>query len=125
MFYEKASGRRNLRTAAGEGMVTPVRPVVVEYRDGTKETLLPDRHRFDPAHVLVRQRPEVFELCDKRDRTNAPARFREALRVAERELTRPSSTTSRPGRSGLRSGRVSPRNPRARYGRHQLGRRYQ
>ena len=119
-MFEKASGRRNLRVGAGEGMVTPVRPVTVEYRDGTKETLLPDRHRFDPSHTLVRQRPEAFELCCKGDRTNAPQVFRDALRAAERELTRPASTASRPGRPGLRSGRVSRRNSRGRYGRYQI-----
>jgi hypothetical protein len=119
--WERASGRRNLRVGAGEGMVTPVRPVVVEYRDGTKETLLPDRHRFDPAHPLVRERPEAFALCCRDDRSSAPQVFRDALRAAERKLTRPlASTASRPGRPGLRSGRVSRRNPRGRYGRYQI-----
>jgi hypothetical protein len=125
VFFEKASGRRNLRVGAGEGMVTPVRPVTVEYRDGTKETLLPDRQRFSPSHSLVRQRPELFELCCKGDRTAAPRVFRDALRAAERDLTRLSSTTPRPGSglrsgreplgSGLRSNRLSRRNPRGRY----------
>ena len=117
MFFEKASGPRRLRQ--GEGMVTAVRPVTVTYRDGSVERLVPHRTNFVPDHELVRQRPELFQLCRKDDRTTAPQVFRGVLRAAERELTRPSSTASRPG-SGLRSGRVSRRNPRGRYGRYQI-----
>jgi hypothetical protein len=113
MFYERASGPRRLRM--GEGMVTAVRPVTVTYRDGSVERLVPHCTNFDPSHPLVRQRPELFQLCRKDDRTTAPQVFRDVLRAAERELTRPSSRASRPRPgSGLRSGRES-------RGRYQLG----
>jgi hypothetical protein len=138
VFYEKASGRRGLRVEAGEGAVTPTRPVTVEYRDGSREQLIPGRHRFAPDHGLVRQRPELFQLCCKDDRTTAPRVFRDALRAAERALTRPPSGAAprsrlrRKGRepwrlgSDLRSDRLSRRDPRGRYGRHQIRRdRYQ
>ena len=106
-MYERASGRRQMRVTAGEGMVTPVRETTVTYRDGTRERLIPDQSRFCPSHELVRQRPELFTLCmGKGDRTTAPARFRDALRAAERALE---SEPRRPRRDSLRP-----------YGRYQL-----
>ena len=88
-MYERASGPRQRRSVAGERMVTPARPVIVTYNDGSEERLLPDRQRFDPSHPLVRERPELFRLCmSKGDRTNAPARWRDALRAALRDEER-------------------------------------
>ena len=79
---------RKRRVAEGEGTVTPVRELTVSYRDGTKEELIPGLHRFDPSHALVRQRPELFALCCKGDRTSAPAYFRAMLARAERDVKR-------------------------------------
>jgi hypothetical protein len=80
---------RSLKVIAGEGMVTPVAPMTVRYRDGSEERLLPNRHRFAPEHELVTQGPEKFRLCmPKGDRTDAPEQFRAALRAANREVTR-------------------------------------
>jgi hypothetical protein len=80
---------RSLRVIAGEGMLTPRRPMTVRYRDGTEERLLPNRHRFAPEDELVTQAPEKFRLCmPKGDRTDAPEQFRAALRAADREVTR-------------------------------------
>jgi hypothetical protein len=43
------------------------------------------RHRFSPDHPLVLEAPDNFELCMKHgDRTDAPDRFRHALRAADR-----------------------------------------
>jgi hypothetical protein len=110
-MYERASGRRQLKM--GEGMVTAVRPVTVTYRDGSVERLIPGCTNFDPAHELVRERPELFTLCHKNDRTTAPRRFWDALRTAERRLEQagPASRTShsRPGRYQLRSPRKESR----------------
>jgi hypothetical protein len=106
---------RKRRVAAGEGMVTPAREVTVTYQDGRKEELIPGRTRFDPSHTLVRQRPELFTLCAKRDRTSAPATFRAMLARAEREVRR-ELEDPRALEQATRSAR-----PRARtYGRHQL-----
>lgn len=76
---------RALKLIAAEGMVTLIRPLDGRYRDGTEERLLPNRHRFAPEHELVAQAPEDFRLCmPKGDRTDAPERFRAALRAADR-----------------------------------------
>jgi hypothetical protein len=76
---------RSLKLIAAEGMVTLIRPLDGSYRDGTEERLLPNRHRFAPEHELVAQAPEDFRLCmPKGDRTDAPERFRAALRAADR-----------------------------------------
>ena len=87
-MIEASGGARYLRVKAGESMVTPVAETIVTYGDGSRETLIPGRSRFAPEHEVVRQRPELFELCCRDDRTNAPAVFREALRAADRRLTR-------------------------------------
>jgi hypothetical protein len=79
---------RKRRVADGEGTVTPVSEVTVTYSDGTTELLVPGRTRFDPSHTIVKQRPELFTLCAKRDRTSAPATFRAMLARAEREVRR-------------------------------------
>lgn len=79
---------RKRRVADGEGMLTVVAETVVTYADGTTELLIPGRARFDPSHPLVRQAPEKFTLCDRRDRTTAPAHFRAMLARAEREVKR-------------------------------------
>ena len=116
-LYEVSGARRVLRVGAGEGMVTPAREVTVTCADGRSEVLVPGLHRFDPSHTLVKQRPELFVLCDRRDRTNAPARFRELLASAERNVRREladpraleqATRTQRPART---------------YGRYQLKRR--
>lgn len=122
--YERASGPRQRRSVAGEGMVTPVRPMVVTYENGGEERLLPDRQRFDPSHTLVRQRPELFALCmPKGDRTNAPARYRDALRAALRDEERILDGTAGPpsGTSHSRP-RRTPQTGREpwRLGRHQI-----
>ena len=54
MFFQKASGGRAVRSLEGEGMVTVTKPVTVTYRDGTREQLVPGRHRFAPHHELVK-----------------------------------------------------------------------
>ena len=115
-MYERASGRRQLRM--GEGMVTAARPITVTYRDGSVERLIPGCTNFAPNHELVRERPELFTLCRKDDRTTAPQRFRDVLRAAERRLEQtagpPSGTShSRPRRS--QTGREP-----WRLGRHQI-----
>lgn len=106
-MYERASGRRQLRM--GEGMVTAARPVTVTYRDGTVERLIPGCTNFDPGHELVRERPELFTLCRKDDRTTAPKRFRDVLRTAERRLEQ-AGASPRHGRHQLRK-RASRRLP--------------
>jgi hypothetical protein len=69
--------------------VTLIRPLDGRYRDGTEERLLPNRHRFAPEHELVAQAPEDFRLyMPKGDRTDAPERFRAALRAADRGVAR-------------------------------------
>jgi hypothetical protein len=123
-MYERASGPRQRRSVAGEGMVTPARAVIVTYNDGSEERLIPGQTRFCPSHELVRQRPELFRLCmPKGDRTNAPARFRDALRATLRHEERileqaagpPSGTSHSRPRRPLRTGREP-----WRLGRHQI-----
>jgi hypothetical protein len=78
---------RRLRALAGEGLVTPTRPIAVIY-EGRREVLEPGKSRLAPHHPLVRRcGPEKFQLCCPRDdRTDAPMVFRRMLERARGEL---------------------------------------
>jgi hypothetical protein len=85
-MLEESCGIRETKVIQGEGMVTPVSPMIATY-DGREVRLIPGRHRLDPDCELVQKQPERFELCmPKDDRTTAPMRFRTALQVAERAI---------------------------------------
>jgi hypothetical protein len=86
---EESGGERRRRVVEGEGMVTPIRELVITDPDGSKEVLTPRRTRLAPEAGIVRERPELFRLCmPEGDRTNAPEVFRQALRAAEYEVER-------------------------------------
>jgi hypothetical protein len=87
-WVETSFDARELKVIAGEGMLTVVRETTVTYDDGTQEKLVPRRHRFAPEHELVQQRPELFKLCCRDDRTDTPEVFRQALRSADRDVER-------------------------------------
>jgi hypothetical protein len=90
VMVEESGGVRDLKILAGEGMLTPVRPIIS--RDG-KQRYFPKRHRFSVDAELVRERPELFQLCmPKRDRTTARAEFRATLEAAERAVARDLAT---------------------------------
>jgi hypothetical protein len=67
-MVEESGGVRDLKILAGERMLTPVRPIVS--RDG-KQRYFPKRHRFSVDAELVRERPELFELCMPRSHHGA------------------------------------------------------
>lgn len=108
---------RKRRVALGEGMLTVAQPTTVTYGDGSREELIPGRHRFDPSHPLVHQAPEKFTLACRDDRTAAPTYFRAMLARAEREVRR-ELEDPRALEQATRSAR-----PARVYGRHQLKRR--
>jgi hypothetical protein len=85
---EESGGERGRRVVEGEGMVTPIRELVITDPDGSEEVLTPRRTRLAPEAEIVRERPELFTLCCKDDRTDAPVAFRAALRAADREVSR-------------------------------------
>lgn len=96
---EAGRRRRKVRTAQGELMVTPTKPITVTI-DGRRETLRPDRDRLAPTHKLVTQRPEAFRACDLKDALTASE-----LRVAvARSRSRPDT---RRGTGPRTSGRPS------------------
>jgi hypothetical protein len=77
------------RVVAGEGMVTPIRELVITDPDGSEDVLSPRRTRLAPDAEIVRERPELFALCCKNDRTDAPvvfARLRAVARQVSRQL---------------------------------------
>ena len=53
---------RRRRVMAGEGMVTPTKPLILG-----NERLWPGRSRLSPDHELVRRRPEDFRAADPSD----------------------------------------------------------
>ncbi len=61
---------RKRRVMAGEGTVTPIRPMTIT-TDGRREQIRPDLHRFAPHHEVVRARPELFKATDPRDSKTA------------------------------------------------------
>jgi hypothetical protein len=98
---EESGGEHGRRVVAGEGMVTPIRELVITDPDGSEDVLSPRRTRLAPDAEIVRERPELFALCCKNDRTDAPVVF--ARRSAPRlGRSRTSSPTSRPGHPDLR-----------------------
>jgi hypothetical protein len=58
--------RRRRRVIAGEGMVTPVKLLVLETENGL-ENLHPGRSRLIVNYPFVRQHPELFRPCDPTD----------------------------------------------------------
>jgi hypothetical protein len=88
-------GRRRRNVLAGEGLVTPVRPLELR-EDGRDEVLEPGRARLALDHWAVKERPELFQIAMSGDRM-AATRLRELLVVAEREVRRE-----------MRGGRPSP-----------------
>jgi hypothetical protein len=63
-------GRRRRNVIAGEGLVTPLRPLEL-HEDGTDAVLQPGRDRLAPEHWAVRERPELFYPAMKGDRATA------------------------------------------------------
>jgi hypothetical protein len=59
---EMAAGPRRRRVIAGEGMVTPTKPLIFGH-----ERLWPGRARLALDHELVRRRPEAFRAADPSD----------------------------------------------------------
>jgi hypothetical protein len=96
-----AGGGRRRRVIAGESMVTPVKPLVLNDGNGP-EKLYPGRNRLSPTHWCVRERPEWFRPCMKGDKPTAN-RMRDLLSRAEKterdeiERMRPGSAMPRPG----------------------------
>jgi hypothetical protein len=88
-------GRRRRNVLAGEGLVTPIRPLELR-EDGRDEVLEPGRARLAPDHWAVKERPELFHIAMSGDRM-AATRLRELLVRAEREVRRE-----------MRGGRPSP-----------------
>jgi hypothetical protein len=62
--------RRRRNVLAGEGLVTPLRPLELR-EDGRDEVLQPGRARLAPEHWAVRARPELFYPAMKGDRATA------------------------------------------------------
>jgi hypothetical protein len=81
-----SDGRRPRRVLAGEGMVTPVKPLVLNEGDGD-ERLYPGRDRLAPDHAAVRARPEHFRPAMKGDKVTADHLLK-LLGRAEREELR-------------------------------------
>jgi hypothetical protein len=65
-MIESSGVARRRRSIAGEGMVTPRKPMTV-VEDGKVETLEPGRHRLAVDHELVARNPDKFVACWKRD----------------------------------------------------------
>ena len=63
MIVESSDGQRRRRAIAGEGMVTPRKPMAVAEDDGTIETLQPGRDRLTVEHELVARNPDKFVAC--------------------------------------------------------------
>src|SRR4051812_16201423 len=85
-MHSEISGptRRGKRVLAGEGTVTPVKPIAL--RDGdVSEVLVPGRDRLSYNHPLVYQYPERFRPTDPKD-VWTRADLRRALTRAARNV---------------------------------------
>jgi hypothetical protein len=99
MHFETAHGVRVVRRVmAGEGMVTPVRPLLIDGKQAE-----PGRERFASDHELVRLRPELFRPCDSRDRRTHED-HRDMLVRAQRSLERELGSDRTFGLGGGRKG---------------------
>src|SRR4051794_23180827 len=63
--------RRRRRILAGEGMVTPTKPIVL--RDADHSEVLGPGSRLVPDHPLVQMYPSRFVPCDPKDAATRPA----------------------------------------------------
>lgn len=93
--FATAARRTKRRTAAGELMVTPTRPVTLRV-DGRTERLTPGVSRFAPEHPVVRAQPDLFMACDKRDSLTASELRAMVARARSRPARGPARTASRP-----------------------------
>jgi hypothetical protein len=103
-----STGRRPRRVMAGEGMVTPVEPLLLT-ENGKTEEFLPGGHRFVRDYPLVLKHPEWFEPCDPRD-FDTYRRHRRLLEGTRRRLERElgtirASTSTSPKRFQFSEGR--------------------
>ena len=89
--------RRGRRIIAGDGMVTPRKPMTLT-EDGVMETLRPGSDRLTLEHPLVRANPERFTLCWRQDREGI-VRMRQLLTLALRHADRELASRRRPGRT--------------------------
>jgi hypothetical protein len=83
---ETFDGRRSRHILAGEGMLTPIRPLDV-HQDGKTETYYPGSFRCSPDWWGVRDYPEKFRVCMKGDKSTL-ARHRQLLQLAQRHEQR-------------------------------------
>jgi hypothetical protein len=90
-------GRRRRNVVAGEGLVTPRKPLELR-EDGRDELLQPGRSRLSPDHWAVKERPELFQIAMSGDR-GAASQLR-ALLVRARQEVRLQMRGGRPSSRG-------------------------